>query len=210
MGGCRVSILFVSSFKQNFSASFCDSVSEALNKKRMLFEESPHALPIRVFYPTSLLHIFMQRWLFLSSSDGFWGFVLVTALEIVVDIANAQSDAVQGHGHGDVNIQENVEGPQTPEQLMEHWLLLDMQLLGEDFMEPILPNNTALWADFIFLVVMKSIFKDCHAPQSTTYCCLFFCGIFQMSFHSLSDTSSVFNLGWSALSFCHMNTSHTA
>jgi hypothetical protein len=45
---------------------------------------------------------------------------LVTALEIVVDIANAQSDAVQGHGHGDVNIQENVEGPQTPEQLMEH------------------------------------------------------------------------------------------
>jgi hypothetical protein len=73
-----------------------------------------------VFYPTSLLHIFMQRKLFVSSSDGFWGFVLVTALEIVVDIANAQSDAVQGHGHGDVKIQENVEGPQTPEQLMEH------------------------------------------------------------------------------------------
>jgi hypothetical protein len=43
-----------------------------------------------------------------------------SALEIVVDIANAQSDAVQGHGHGDVKIQENVEGPQTPEQLMEH------------------------------------------------------------------------------------------
>jgi hypothetical protein len=73
-----------------------------------------------VFYPTSSLHIFMQRKLFVSSSDGFWGFVLVTALEIVVDIANAQSDAVQGHGHGDVKIQENVEGPQTPEQLMEH------------------------------------------------------------------------------------------
>ncbi|CAM6024103.1 unnamed protein product [Sphagnum balticum] len=43
-----------------------------------------------------------------------------SALEIVVDIANAQSDAVRGHGHGDVKIQENVEGPQTPEQLMEH------------------------------------------------------------------------------------------
>ncbi len=67
---------------------------------------------------------------------GFWGFVLVTALEIVVDIVNAQSDAVEGHGHGDVKIQESVEGPQTPEQLMEHWLLSDMQLLGEDFMEP--------------------------------------------------------------------------
>ncbi len=37
-----VSILFLSSFKQNCSASFCDSVSEALNKKRMLVEESPH------------------------------------------------------------------------------------------------------------------------------------------------------------------------
>ncbi len=31
-----VSFLFLSSFKQNCSASFCDSVSEALNKKRML------------------------------------------------------------------------------------------------------------------------------------------------------------------------------
>lgn len=43
-----------------------------------------------------------------------------SALEIVVDIVNAQSDAVEGHGHGDVKIQESVEGPQTPEQLMEH------------------------------------------------------------------------------------------
>jgi hypothetical protein len=57
---------------------------------------------------------------------------------------------VQGHGHGDVKIQENVEGPQTPEQLMEHWLLSDMQLLGEDFMETLFHLTTLHYGQISF------------------------------------------------------------